>query len=578
MRTAILFLVPVAPLLFIQPALQAATVELTSFGARPNDAAFNSRPAFQSALASLASQGGGTLHIPQGDYYLDFPDIASDLDPKDAANRSAIRQKNLSRSKLIMAPPGVELVGDSGGSGNPATKIHWKASGFPIFSFVNSDRSGIRNVAFIYDGVQPQFFPWSQEDYLDAAGVHARWLGGPYEISAVIYAIGSEGVRFENLTFASSMANNEHTFAFGIVAKGKTPIPIPAGPVVSRLAIGGKIPGGGLSACVAGNVYRNLSFADFVMGILASGQCSPVFENISGDHRGSWFRSFDPSREPGGAIRNIGPPGHLIYLTFQEAEDVVRSAAHPEGEMTASHPTRNTNITLRNISEGKDTFSNFNSSGTLALKDIDGGVIENVSSQHPIGLIQSLIDVHNLTLENLSWSSDRDPCSEPDSKLNCNAPVITFVGGPDASTEICDHVTFRNVSFKSPHWAAIFQIASGTTPSHDITVDGLTVESSPLLHSGQSGPKGIVTIQAAAIHFTHVSYLPVVPPGPVPSNVNYAVQIQPGSVDTTVDVKIRQLPGTAANAAVYRTLVVSHSASDETSGKDGVRITRNFVN
>jgi hypothetical protein len=245
--------------------------------------------------------------------------------------------------------------------------------------------------------------------------------------------------------------------------------------------------------------------------------------------------------------------------------------------MVSNRATRNTNVTLRNISEGKNTFSNFNSAGTLALKDIDGGIVENVKSEHPIGLIQSVIDVHNLTLRNLSWSSDRDPCSEPDSKLNCNAPVITFVGGPDPSTEICDHVTFQNVSFKSPHWAAIFQIASGAAQSHDITVDGLTIESSPLPHFGQSGPKGIVTIQAAATHFTHVSYVPVIPPGPLPANVNYAVQIQPNSVDTTVDVNIRQLPGVPENTAAYRTLVVNHAPGNEMSGKDGVGITRTFV-
>src|SRR5271170_7969256 len=41
----------------------------------------NLRPAIQDALATLRKSGGGTVVIPNGDYHLDFPDIASDIDP-----------------------------------------------------------------------------------------------------------------------------------------------------------------------------------------------------------------------------------------------------------------------------------------------------------------------------------------------------------------------------------------------------------------------------------------------------------------------------------------------------------------
>ena len=170
-------------------------VDLFSFGARPNDPRFNCRSSFQQALTKLASRGGGTLSIPAGDYYLDFPDVASNVDPRDPGRRALLQAKGLKKEKLILVPAGVILQGILDKKGNPSTRIHWSATGFPLLSFVNSDNSGAENLAFVFDGVQPQFFPWSQEDYLEAVGYKSRWLGGPYEISTVIYTIGSSNLR-----------------------------------------------------------------------------------------------------------------------------------------------------------------------------------------------------------------------------------------------------------------------------------------------------------------------------------------------------------------------------------------------
>jgi hypothetical protein len=550
-----------------------STVELLSFGTKANDPSANSRQAFQAALAALAKTGGGALHIAKGEYYVDFPDVASDIDPAVAANRPLLQARNLTRDKLILVPSHVQLLGDLDASGNPATKIHWKTSGFPVFSFANSEDASLRNVAFVYDGLQPHFFPWAQEQYLAAIGVNARWLGGPYEISAVIYTIGSEGLRFENLTFASGMNDNEHTFAFGIVSKGKNPVVPPNRATIGELPVGGTLPGGGLTACTTGNTYRTLKFSNFVMGILASGQCSPVFENISGNNRGSWFRSFDPTHErASGRIVNIASPGHLIYLTFQEVYNVVRTATHAEGEMVFTRTIHSTNVTLRNISEGSQTLSNFNSYGTLALKNLEGGVIDGVTSQHPAGLIETMVDAHNLTVKNLSWTSTRDLCSEPDSKQNCYLHAIGIVaGGGDPSQQVNDHLTFNNVTLKSPHWAAIFQIASSSTAellSHDIKVDGLRIECSPRMDTGQSGPLGIITIRAADTHFTNVTYVPTLAES-APNAVNYAVVIQPDSVRTDVQIGINRVPGISESSPIYRTVVPA---------KDGNAIVSHFVN
>ncbi|MGD1070150.1 MAG: hypothetical protein ABSB15_08415 [Bryobacteraceae bacterium] len=556
------------------------TVELLSFGTRANDPSVNSRPAFQAALAVLAKTGGGTLHIARGQYYIDFPDIASDIDPAVPASRPVLQARKPTRAGLILVPSNVQLLGEVDAYGNPASQIHWKANGFPILSFVNSDHSSLSNIAFIYDGLQPHFFPWTQEQYLAAMGVNARWLGGPYEISTVIYTIGSEELRFENLTFTSSTGGNDHTFAFGIVSKGKNPVVPPDQASVARLPVGGRIPGGGLAACTTGNTFRRLKFSNFVMGILASGQCSPLFENISGNNRGSWFRSFDPTHERGSSrIDNIGPPGHLIYLTFQEVYEVVRTANHPEGEMAFSHTVHSTNVTLRDLSEGAETLSNFHSYGTLALKNLDGGVIDGVASQHPAGLIETMVDAHNISLKNLSWKSERNLCEEPDSKQNCYLHAIGVVaGGGDPSEQVNDHLTFSNVTLRSPRWAALFQIASSDTPallSHDITVDGLQIECSPRLDIGQGGPAGIITIRAGDTHFTNVTYVPAAADGePAPGTVNYAVVIQPGSVHTSVRIGLSHVHGVPEASSIYRTVVPRDAAAADR----GNAIVSHFVN
>jgi hypothetical protein len=543
-------------------------VELLSFEARANDSTVNSRDAFQRALAVLAQAGHGTLHIPKGQYYVDFPDLASDIDPHVAANGPLIQANSITRAKLILVPPNVRLLGDTDARGNPNSQIRWKTSGFPLFSFANSDHSSIKNVGFIYDGVQPHFFPWSQERYLASIGLPARWLGGPEEISTVIYTIGSERLQFENLTFTSSSNTNDHTFAFGIVSKGKSPLPIPSRATIERLPLGSKLPGGGLSSCATGNVYRNLRFSNFVMGILASGQCGPLFENISGNDRGSWFQSVDPTHEPtSGKLIHLATPGHLIYLTFQQVYDVIRSPSRPDGEMAFAYTVRNTNVTLRDISEGPRTFSNFHALGTLALKNIDGGVVDGVTSHHPAGLIEALIDAHHLTLNNLTWTSDRDLCSEPDSKQNCYVHAIGIVsGGLDLSTQINDHLTFSNITLKSPRWASIIEIGSsvhGAPLSHDITVDRLRIECSPNQAIGQPFSKGIITIRAADTHFTNVTYSPIVAPeGATSPLVNYAVVIAVDSVRTTVQLNLTRVAGIPEGSPIYRIVAPQNENED----------------
>ena len=171
-------------------------------------------------------------------------------------------------------------------------------------------------MTFVFDGVQPQFFPWAQEDLLDAVGYKARWLGGPFEISAVIYAIGSSNLHFSNLTFQSGKTpvDNEHTLAFGIVLKGKNPVAQPDSALFKALPIGVKVPGGGLSECATANTLQSLRFRDFVIGIslpATEPMRRAVFvQNIEGSDRGSWYRSSrSDAQETGSQITHMGPQG-----------------------------------------------------------------------------------------------------------------------------------------------------------------------------------------------------------------------------------------------------------------------------
>jgi hypothetical protein len=539
---------------------------LASYGARPNDPTYNSFNALRQALSELAQAGGGTLSIPAGDYYLNFNGMADDVDPKDPRNRDTLKQDPLDKKKLILVPPGVTIAGTRDAEGNSTSRIHWKTTSFPLISFVNADHSGIVDIVFVFDGMQPQFFPWAEEIFLEAVGYRTRWIGGPYELSTVIYTIGSSNLRFENLLFCSSKspADNEHTFGFGIVSKGKTPVPQPVPGLLASLAIGSKTPGGGLAECVSNNVYRSLRFEDYVMGILASGQCDPVFENIAGDNRGSWYRSFDPTNEKGQTISHIGPPGHLLYLSFQDAYDVQRTSDSTYGRQVFKSTTRNKNVLLRNITEGAGTLANINSLGTLALKNIDGGMVANVTSKHPAGLIQTMIDAHGLTLQDLTWSSDRDICADKTASA-CGVPIIGLAPGPAGSSEeSSDNIRFDRVRLQTVGAITAFRVAAESPAiplSQNILVDGLTIHSQPLL----SG-KGTIILRSAATHLENVTYIPLTPEGISSSTQAYAVQILSRSSDTTVNLKIQRGPG-LRNDNLYRLFIEDGNRNGALTGK-----------
>jgi hypothetical protein len=329
--------------------------------------------------------------------------------------------------------------------------------------------------------------------------------------------------------------------------------------LLKALPFGHRAPGGGLYDCVSNNVLRSLRFQNFVMGIVASGQCRAVLENIEGNYRGSWYRSFEPTRETGSEMKYIGPPGHLIYLTFQDAFDVVRSQDAPNGRQVFHSTTRNADVVLRNVTEGPETLSNINSLGTLALKNMQGGLVLDVVSHHPAGLIQSMIDAHELRLENLTWSSDRDICDEAHPPLSCGVPVITLEPGPpDPDTAFSSGLQFKNIKLQGPRRSVIFKISeeSGQLPlSRNITVDGLTIECNPSFTPNQHGPLGAITVRSLDTHFTSVHYIPRIPGNAMADRQNFPAVIQSRSQNTTLEITIERGRDTRNNPAGYKCVV-----------------------
>jgi len=199
-----------------------------------------------------------------------------------------------------------------------------------------------------------------------------------------------------------------------------------------------------------------------------------------------------------------------------------------------------------------------NSLGTLALKNIEGGLVTDVVSQHPVGLIQTMVDAHDLELDNLSWSSDRDLCKEIPSRTDCGISVIGLEpGSSESESQFNSGIRFKNIDLENPNRSVSFKVSeeSGRAPlSRDITVDGLTIISNPVSPLDRGSPPGTITLRSAATHMTHVRYVPVMPRNAEQDPVRSAVFIQSRSTDTGVEMTIESR-GTAGDASACRCVI-----------------------
>jgi hypothetical protein len=192
---------------------------------------------------------------------------------------------------------------------------------------------------------------------------------------------------------------------------------------------------------------------------------------------------------------------------------------------------------------------------------MQGGLVTNVISQHPAGLIQSLIDAHDVQLADLRWSSNRDICDEGH-PTNCGPPVITFEpGGPDnPAIGFSSGVRFKNVKLQIPRCSKAFNISeeSGRMPlSREITVDGLTIDCSRVPATEQ-GSQGIITLRSTGTHLTNVHYIPRRPTGTTADRQNYLAVIRSRSTDTTVEMTIDGGRDSAKDPSAFKCVVEEH--------------------
>ena len=439
--------------------LASTNVTLASFDAKCGTVAnYNCRGAFQAAFAALSSAGGGTLQIPATTLFVDFPDVSNDQ----------TWGLPLTQNKLLVVPPNTAIVGQTQWDGSPGTTIKWSISSIPIFIFNKSDHSSISNIHAVFLGKRPTYYPYGDIYLLQALGytpTYPHWnqmSGSNSELSAFIYEFDSNNCAYDNLFVESAIKDNAHTINLAINLKGN-------GVVTAN--------GGGLSDLSSGNSVTNLNIRDSQGGMLISGQSYLNVNGVTSDWRGSLAGT---------------APGHLIYVTTQ-------MVWHVQGTREV---VNSSNILLENITEGPNTYSNAVAGGTLAVKGVNGGVINNVNSRHPEGLIQTIYASQNVLFSNMTWTSDYDLCGKV--PTNCGTPTIYSTASAAPFLPI-KNLTFQNVT-----------LGSSITPrlvilmGDNIQIHGMSIQVPPTFLANQAQSNGVLSIKGSnGGSITDYSYTPV---------------------------------------------------------------------
>jgi hypothetical protein len=437
----------ILPFLFICPLFASTTHTLSSFDPQCGTVAgYNCRPAFQAAFAALSSAGGGTLQLPAANLFIDFPDVSNDQ----------TWGVPLVRSKLLVVPSNTAIVGATTPDGAPATTIQWAITSVPIFLFNKSDNSSLSNIHAVFVGSQPTYYPYGDVYLLKALGyapTFPHWnqmSGGNMELFAFIYEFDSDGCSYSNVFAESATKDNLHVMNLLVNLKGK-------GVISSN--------GGGLADLSSGNIISNVTVRDSLGAILVSGQAGLTITDVSSDWRGS--------------LTNTAP-GHLIYITIQNIFDSASNVVQG---------VNSTDLVIENIEEGPNTYSNIVSGGTLAVKGVSGGVINNIVSSHPEGLIQTIYATQNVLFSNMTWTSDYDLCGNVPS--NCITPVI-YSTASSAPYQPIKNLTFQNVVIKS-----------SITPTNvvlmgdNLQVQGLSMQVPPLFLPNQTATNSVLNVKGS---------------------------------------------------------------------------------
>ncbi len=436
------------------------TVAIQDLDSNCGQPGYNCRAAFQNAFNMFAAAGGGTLTLPAGTYFVDFPELAQNV----------TSAPWFTAGSLIAVPPNTTIQGHLNATGVPDSVIQWQSTSAPIFTFAKASNSSMKNLRVTFVGTTATNFPYGDVVLLRALGYNATYphqntmSGGNYEMFTFAMVFDSDNTLFNNITFDSATRDNNHVTGSVINVKGK------------GVVLGG---GGGLTALANGNQISNILISNYLNGFTVSGQNAFTMSNISGDWRGS---------------NAGGGPGHLIYTT--DTYDI-----DPNGNLIAIIPS--TNVTLQNISEGPNTFDNTNAGGTLAIKCINGGVVNNITSQHPVGLIQTLYEDVNVTFSNMTWSSNYDLCANYPN--NCAGPIIYSTGSSSQAFPI-QNLTFNNVNLTSTVTPiSVLLMGDG------LTVNGMNIKTPPIFLPNQVAKTAVLGLKATAqANVTNFTYTPLI--------------------------------------------------------------------
>jgi hypothetical protein len=502
-------------------SLNAETViSLHDFDPACGQPGHDCRLAFQKAFQAAARVGGATLRLPAGTFPIDFPEA-----PNDAESG-----RPLDAGSLLTVPSHVMLQGHLDANGAPDTTIEWRNSSIPAFIFARASYSGMKDLHLRFTGLTPTRFPYGDIALLRALRYRPvtpnqnQMSGGNYEMFSFSMLFDSSHCVFENLVFDSATHDNQHVFGFAFNVKG------------SGVSVAGD---GGLTALADGNRFSRISLNDYVMGLLVAGQQNVVIENITADRRGSTA-----------AIA----PGHVIYFTGS-------NLFGPGAKATVS---LSRNVRVTNVSEGPHTYSNSHALGTLALKYIDGGTFEHITSQHPIGLIQSLNGVKNLVFSDLHWSGDAAACGEPADY--CGAPVIESVVSKPGEPPI-ENLRFTNVSLTSTH-----QSITTNLTGKAIDVDGMTIQSPPVFNKtrNQQAPYGALGMKEASdVTVRKFVYVPVLTSVDSTARYNQPFVCWGSCTNVKADVTVKW-PGSVAMPAPGHAAITSGIQFDKPGANNSI--------
>jgi hypothetical protein len=417
---------------------------LREFDQSCGEAGHNCQSAFQFAFRTIARAGGGTLQLPAGIFPIYFPGV-----PENVPAGVTIPSRS-----LILVPPNTMIEGHLAADGARDSIIEWRNTSIPTFMFVKASHSGMHNLHLRFTGIMPKAFPFGDIAMLQALGYHPtlrhanQMSGDKAELFSFAYVVDSDHCTFDQLLFDSATRDNEHAFGMAINLKGK-------GVVENN--------GGGLTERAESNRITNTQVYDFNNAFLVGGQNNVLIENITANRRGSVPNS---------------APGHVIFMTGMSQFDM---DAHVVNLLLS------TNTTIRNITEGPDTYSNSSSGGTLAIKCVDGAQISNVTSQHPEGLVQTIYIAQNVIFSNLSWESHYPLCANVPS--NCSTPIIYTATSPP-NLPRTKNLTFRRISLVSTASPTVVVLMGD-----NLQVDGLHITTPPVFLPGQKDVAAVLNVR-----------------------------------------------------------------------------------